>query len=70
MKELMKVKTLPLKGMYRKSIEKLIKIHVELIKVYLPTEGQLEKAKEVLQKESGRRLCYIYSCCTYMELFQ
>jgi hypothetical protein len=26
--------------------------------------------KEVLQKESGRRLCYIYSRCTYMELFQ
>jgi hypothetical protein len=26
--------------------------------------------KEVLQKESGRHLSYIYSCCTYMELFQ
>jgi hypothetical protein len=26
--------------------------------------------KEVLQKESGRRLCSIYSCCTCMELFQ
>jgi hypothetical protein len=26
--------------------------------------------KEVLQKKSGRRLCYIYSRCTYMELFQ
>jgi hypothetical protein len=26
--------------------------------------------KEVLQKESGRRLCCIYSCCTCMELFQ
>jgi hypothetical protein len=27
-------------------------------------------AKEVLQKESGRRLCYIYGLCTSMELFQ
>jgi hypothetical protein len=25
--------------------------------------------KEVLQKESGRRLSYIYSRCKYMELF-
>jgi hypothetical protein len=28
------------------------------------------KTKEVLQKESGRRLCYICSRCTCMELFQ
>jgi hypothetical protein len=26
--------------------------------------------KEVLQKESGCRLCYMYSRCTCMELFQ
>jgi hypothetical protein len=27
------------------------------------------KIKEVLQKEGGRRLCYIYSGCPSMELF-
>jgi hypothetical protein len=30
----------------------------------------LSNVKEVLQKESGCRLCYIYSRCLYMELFQ
>jgi hypothetical protein len=28
------------------------------------------EAKEVLQKESGRRLCHIYGRCKCMELFQ
>jgi hypothetical protein len=33
-------------------------------------ETTLGTLKEVLQKESGGRLCYIYSRCTCMELFQ
>jgi hypothetical protein len=44
---------------------------VIIVKIIMSASWLLA-AKEVLQEESGRRLCYIrvYSSCTYMELFQ
>jgi hypothetical protein len=45
-------------------------LFVQTVKLKQLNQGWWVLAKEVLQKESGRRLCYIYSRCTCMELFQ
>jgi hypothetical protein len=45
-------------------------IPIEILDEARHLQNNLHAVKEVLQKESGRRLCFINSRCTSMELFQ